>query len=212
MKQIVASDIQECCSKYDIKIHGLWKPRDENKKADHLSRITDRDDWEVSDNVYQYYDILRGIHSVDRFATHYNNKCARFNSKYWCPGTEGVDAFNQNWSNENNWMVPPPALIARVINKILREKASSTLVVPEWRSSPYWPLVFEGEHFKTFISHWSYLPLGLSRILVLFHAFGLPHHMVPLGLSRILVLFYAFGLPHHNVPLGLSRILVRITA
>lgn len=72
--------------------------------------------------------------------------------------TEGVDAFNQNWSNENNWMVPPPALIPRLINKILREKASSTLVVPEWRSSPYWPLVFEGNHFKTVISHWSYLP------------------------------------------------------
>ena len=55
-------------------------------------------------------------------------------------------------------MVPPPALIPRVIKKILREKASSTLVVPEWRSSPYWHLVFEGEHFKTFISPGSYLP------------------------------------------------------
>ena len=33
--QSKASDIEECCSKYDIKIHGLWKPRDENKMADH---------------------------------------------------------------------------------------------------------------------------------------------------------------------------------
>ena len=156
--QSIACDIEDSCSKFDIKIHGLWRPRNENKKADYLSRINDRDDWEVSDQVYQYYEQLWGLHTVDRFATHYNNKCARFNSKYWCPGTEGIDAFDQCWSNENNWIVPPPSLIPRVINKILREKASSTLIVPEWKSSPYWPLLLDGEHFKSFILHWSYLP------------------------------------------------------
>ena len=35
--QSIACDIEECCSKYDIK-------------------IIDRDDWVVSDTVYQFYD------------------------------------------------------------------------------------------------------------------------------------------------------------
>lgn len=39
----------------------------------------------------------------------------RFNSKYWCPGTEAVDAFSQVWVSENNWLVPPPSYIPRVI-------------------------------------------------------------------------------------------------
>lgn len=39
------------------------------------------------------YEKLWGIHTVDRFATHYNKKCVIFNSKYWCPDTECIDAF-----------------------------------------------------------------------------------------------------------------------
>ena len=37
-----------------------------------------------------------GKHTVDRFATDYNTKCTRFNSKYWCKGTEAIDAFTLN--------------------------------------------------------------------------------------------------------------------
>ena len=63
--------------------------------------------------------------------------------------TGSVNAFNQNRSNENNWMVPPPTLIPKVIKKKLREKASITLVVPNWKASPYCPLVFEGASYST---------------------------------------------------------------
>lgn len=52
------------------------------------------------------YEKLWGIHTVDRFATHYNKKCVIFNSKYWCPDTECIDAFNTSWTEENNWLVP----------------------------------------------------------------------------------------------------------
>lgn len=43
-------------------------------------------------------------------------KCGRFNSKYWCPGTEAIDAFTQVWKSENNWLFPPPSIIPKVIN------------------------------------------------------------------------------------------------
>ena len=85
-------------------------------------------------------------------------KCERFNSKYWCPGTEAIDAFTQGWVCENNWLVPPPSLISRVINKMLAEKASGTLIIPEWKSAPYWPLIFDRNDFKYFVKFYEYLP------------------------------------------------------
>lgn len=89
-----------------------------------------------------------GVHTVDRFATHYNKKCVRFNSKYWCPNTECVDAC---WKGENNWLVPPPNLITKAINKLVADKAKAKLIVPEWKSAPFWPILYDGKKFKSFV-------------------------------------------------------------
>lgn len=156
--QITASQIFETCTENSVQVTNVWKPRYENKRADFLSRITDMDDWSVHDDIFQEYEKMWGIHTIDRFATHYNKKCERFNSKYWCPGTEAIYAFTQVWVSENNWLVPPPSLISRVINKMMTEKASGTLIIPEWKSSPYWPLIFEGNGFKYLVKFCECLP------------------------------------------------------
>ena len=52
-------------------------------------------------------DALWGPHSVDRFANDQNTKLSRFNSLFWTSNCEAVDAFSQNWVDENNWLVPP---------------------------------------------------------------------------------------------------------
>ena len=44
--------------------------------------------------------------SKDRFASHTDKKTQRLNSKYICPGSEGLNAFSEDWSNENNLLVP----------------------------------------------------------------------------------------------------------
>ena len=41
-------------------------------------------------------------HAMDRFANHENTQLPRFNSRFWCPGTEAVDAFSVSWAGENN--------------------------------------------------------------------------------------------------------------
>jgi hypothetical protein len=92
-------------------------------KADQLSRKINHDDWGIRSNVFDLYNHKWGSYTVDRFATHYNTQCVRFNSPIWCPGTEAVDAFSQYWGRENNWLVPPPSLISRVLNKMKRDKA-----------------------------------------------------------------------------------------
>ena len=82
-----------------------------------------------------------GPHTVDRFASVYNAQLERFNSKYWNPGSEAVDAFIVDWGGENNWLCPPIGLIPRVLRHAQRCKAEVTLVVPYWESAPFWPIL-----------------------------------------------------------------------
>ena len=157
--QRIALNVNEFCSQREITLIPEWIPRDENQRADHLSRCFDCDDWEVTDSVFQSLDKQWGPHSVDRFSADYNNKLPRFNSRWWVPGTEAVNAFDQPWSSECNWMVPPPRLISLCLDKLQVDRAPGTLVVPEWKSAPYWvKLVDSRGNFVSFIAQAEVLP------------------------------------------------------
>ena len=69
-----------------------WIPREQNADADYLGKIKDFDD-SINDHVFRYLNYKWRPHTVDRFACHYNAKFDRFNSRYYQPGTEAVDAF-----------------------------------------------------------------------------------------------------------------------
>ena len=77
--------------------------------------------------VFKQIDLLRGPHSVDRFASHLNAQLPGFNSRFLCPRAEAVDAFTVNWSGENNWWCPPPMLVPRVVRHAEACGASGTL-------------------------------------------------------------------------------------
>ncbi|VDI45112.1 Hypothetical predicted protein [Mytilus galloprovincialis] len=109
--QNIAVDIHNICSEKNITLNSKWLPRADNQCADKLSRNTDNDDWGIHGELFNYFNGTWGPYSIDRFATHYNTQCTRFNSKHWCPGSEGIDAFSQNWGNDTNWLVPPPSLV-----------------------------------------------------------------------------------------------------
>ena len=66
----------------------------------------------------------------------------RFNSRFWCPGSEAVDAFTCSWARENNWWCSPVYLVPRVIRHAQSTKANGTLIIPQWFSSSFWPLLF----------------------------------------------------------------------
>ena len=112
-----------------------WIPRDLNTKADCLSRIIDFDDYTLNDDMFRMLDVRWGPHSVDRFACSYNTKLARFNPRFYRPGTEAVDAFTQDWEHENNWLLPPVSLIVRTINHLKQCRAEGSIAVPVWKTS-----------------------------------------------------------------------------
>ncbi|VDI70689.1 Hypothetical predicted protein [Mytilus galloprovincialis] len=141
--QGLALSIFNTCVSCNISLYAQWIPREENEKADALSRIIDIDDWGISFEFFDFLNSIWGPFTVDRFANMHNTKLTRFNSKYWNPTTSAIDAFTCNWHGENNWLVPPISLVSNCINHLVSCGAEGTLVVPKWQSAAFWPLIFK---------------------------------------------------------------------
>ena len=157
--QDLALDIFVLCNTNQVCLCPLWLPRDQNTVADDISKTIDYDDYSVQDDVFFYLDRLWGPHTIDRFACFYNAKVDRFNSRFFQPGTEAVDAFLQNWSFDNNWLVPPISRIGMVISHMKSRSARGSLVVPLWRSAYFWTLLCsDGVHWNNFVHDWVVLP------------------------------------------------------
>ena len=90
---------------------------------------------------------------------HENTQLPCFNSRFWCPGTEAVDAFSVSWAGENNWLIPPIFLIPKVLNHMVAFASHATLVVPAWPSAPFWPLIFTDEGLSPIFSDIFKIPL-----------------------------------------------------
>ena len=90
-KEAVA--IYNLCHEAGIRFSAEWIPRHFNFKADYWSKVVDTDDWMLNPLHSHQLDILWGPHTVDRFASHNSFQLPRFCSRWWCPGTETVDAF-----------------------------------------------------------------------------------------------------------------------
>ena len=81
--------------------------------------------------------------SVDRFASDINLKSKKFNSRYLCLETEGINAFQLDWSKEANLLVPPTYLVPRAMKHFIKSltKSKAILICPYWPSTPFWPLL-----------------------------------------------------------------------
>ncbi|CAB4019105.1 Integrase recombinase xerD-like [Paramuricea clavata] len=139
--QNIAVDIFNICFINDIMIETQWIPRAENRTADVLSKTIDLDDWKLHPELFVMLHRAWGPFTIDRFAANYNTQLQRFNSRFWCPETEAVDAFTKNWSNEANWVCSPVALIIPVIRHMSVCKAKGTFIVPRWPSAIFWPAI-----------------------------------------------------------------------
>ena len=118
-----------------------WILRDENERADQISKFLDKDYWQLNPSSFRLIDAMWGPHTCDRFASHYSAQLSRFNSRFASPGTEAVDAFSQDWSKDDNWICPPPGIILEAIRHMKQCHALGTLIVPHWPSGLFWPVL-----------------------------------------------------------------------
>ena len=72
--QEIALQIFHLCLSNNILLEIDWIPRGENDYADYLSKIFDFDDWGVLKNVFDYFNLIWGPYTCDRFADSKNYK------------------------------------------------------------------------------------------------------------------------------------------
>lgn len=121
-----------------VTLTGAWLPTAENAWADALSREEDNTDWTLARPFFASLEAMYGPHQVDRFATGANAQLPRYNSRWRDPGTEGVNALEQDWAGANNWVNPPFCLIPLVLRHLAAQRASATVIVPVWEAQPWW--------------------------------------------------------------------------
>lgn len=110
-----------------------------NLAADYWSRTPDKHNWMLHPKLFSYIDRIWGPHTIDRFANCLNTQLHRFNSRYYEPLSEGIDALSQdNWWQENNYVNAPFCLIPRVLDVIESQKAVATVIAPKWPAQAWY--------------------------------------------------------------------------
>lgn len=140
----LAKSIWQWCERRELVLFASYIPSAENCIADAESRyISLETEWELNPSVFQ--DILTdfGSFDIDLFATNVNAKCNKFVSWFPDPYAYAIDAFTLDWSKFYFYAFPPFAIIARVLQKIIIDRAEGVLVVPWWPAQPWFPLFNE---------------------------------------------------------------------
>ena len=129
--------------KNDINLHIVWIPREINNIADFLSKTIDYEDYSITDVFYNTICAdFQCTPLVDLFANNKNAKTKKIFSLTYCPGCLGVDAFNYDWrKNGLNWIFPAPRLILRVLRHLQLTHAEALLLVPQWKTSYFYPIL-----------------------------------------------------------------------
>ena len=138
----LAKDIFLLCGRHSIFLQVKWVPREQNVKADVMSKQLTTGCWGLLPHWFQRLEELWGPHDVDRMAASWNTKLPRFNSKFRCRGSEAVDCFTQDWRGVNNYVCPDFHLLAKVLRHIRQGRATATVVVPFWPTAAFWPLLW----------------------------------------------------------------------
>lgn len=145
----IAFAIVKLCILYRITLNVCWLPRNENIVADFFS---DEDDWEIDQRIFTFFNRMWGPFTCDLFANNHNHQVKKFYSKFVDSFTAGVDAFSFDWSQDNNWIVPPVRLISKTISHLMACKGKGVLVAPKWISSPFWSSIVDNNGcFKSFV-------------------------------------------------------------
>ncbi|XP_034935551.1 uncharacterized protein [Chelonus insularis] len=140
---ILAREIWQWCEQKNNWIFASYIPSQENEDADRESGKNNVDtEWEIGNEYFRKIVRKYGTPEIDLFANRINKKCEVFCSWFQDPESFIVDAFTINWHNWFFYAFPPFAMIPRVIQKIVSDRARGILVVPYWTTQAWFP-VFE---------------------------------------------------------------------
>ena len=136
-------DIWQWCILRNIWLTAAHLPGCQNTEADFRSRhFNDRTEWMLDKGSFQTITYKFGSPEIDLFASRLNTQVPRYISWMPDPEAEAVDAFTLDWGSFTLFYAFPPfCLIAKCLQKIQRDKASGLLVVPNWPTQAWFPLL-----------------------------------------------------------------------
>ena len=137
-----AKNIWKWCMCRNIWISAAHLPGKLNTEADHMSRqFNDRTEWMLNKHMFQQITHHFGHPDIDLFASRLNKQVDRYVSWRCEPEAEAVDAFSIDWKSLNFYAFPPFCLISKCLQKIKCDDARGLLVVPNWPTQPWFPLL-----------------------------------------------------------------------
>lgn len=140
----ITRKIWHWCESRNIWIFASYISSQDNFEADRESRtLLPETEWSLSQEAFKAVTDFFGYPDIDLFASKDNNKCEKYISWFPDPGAWGTDAFTISWTNLFFYAFPPFALILRVLQKTLAEKAEGILVAPYWPSQAWYPLMLK---------------------------------------------------------------------
>ena len=78
---------------------------------------------------------------VDLFASRLNKQFTKYCSCRPDPEAMYIDAFSVSWKNLKFYCFPPFSCVLQAVQKIKQEKATGILVIPNWPTQPWYPLI-----------------------------------------------------------------------
>lgn len=137
----LAKQIWQWSEQRNLWIFASYINTNDNWRADLESRILQPEtEWSLADYAFLQIQEKLGIPQVDLFASKNNWKCEKYVSWLKDPDAFACDAFTLYWKNIHFYAFPPFAIVLRVLQKILTDKAEGILVVPYWPCQPWFPL------------------------------------------------------------------------
>jgi len=142
--QAVIFDIAKKLQKLNLIITPVHLLREDPriKEADCLSKVKDSDDWSLDHSSFDSLDRIFGF-TLDLFASATNKKTTKYFSEFLMPGTKGIDAFAQDWTNEVLWICPPVKFLIKVCLRVRKIEAEGVVIVPNWPTSSFYNFYFD---------------------------------------------------------------------
>ena len=177
----VTREIWEWCIKRNLWISAAYIPGKSNITADKASRkFNDAIEWKLDTNVFNNITQKLGRPTIDLFASKDNRQLKRYMAWKPDPDATAIDAMTSDWGDEFSYIFPPFSLIGAVTEKIQREKARCIVIVPEWPTQYWYPILqrLANKQIK--------LPMN-QNTLTLAHDHNKIHPLLP-GLQLIAIL------------------------
>lgn len=108
--------------------------------ADEESRKNDTDtEWMLKTSIFNKITELFCVPDIDLFATRVNHQVPCYFSWKPDPHAVAIDAFNQSWKQNINYLFPPFSVIGSALQKIEQDTAEGILVAPLWPTQVWFP-------------------------------------------------------------------------